>query len=186
MNLSEATMVLAVIRAAYPHSFRDMKPDDAMATAQLWAKMFDKEPYEAVNAAVETLIATRQVGYSPTIGEVKEKLRSLVKTDELNDAQAWALVTKACKNGLYGYKQEFEKLPPPVQKAVGSAEQLRDWSMMDEETFQSVIGSNFKKTFKIVEERERQDALMPESVRSVVQKLAGGFSFPQLGGQVGR
>lgn len=186
MNLSEATMVLAVMRAAYPHSFRDMKPDDAMATAQLWAKMFDKEPYEAVNAAVETLIATRQVGYSPTIGEVKEKLRSLIKTDELNDAQAWALVTKACKNGLYGYKQEFEKLPPPVQKAVGSAEQLRDWSMMDEETFQSVIGSNFKKTFKAVEERERQDALMPDSVKSVVKKLAGGFAFPQLGGQVGR
>jgi hypothetical protein len=95
-------------------------------------------------------------------------------------------VTKACKNGLYGYKQEFEKLPPPVQKAVGSAEQLRDWSMMDEETFQSVIGSNFKKTFKVVEERERQDALMPDSVKSVVQKLAGGFAFPQLGGQVGR
>lgn len=186
MNLSEATMVLAVMRAAYPHSFRDTKPDDAMATAQLWAKMFDKEPYEAVNAAVETLIATRQVGYSPTIGEVKEKLRSLVKADELNDAQAWALVTKACKNGLYGYKQEFEKLPPPVQKAVGSAEQLREWSMMDEETFQSVIGSNFKKTFKVVEERERQDALMPDSVKSVVQKLAGGFAFPQLGGQVGR
>lgn len=186
MNLSEATMVLAVMRAAYPHSFRDIKPDDALATAQLWAKMFDKEPYEAVNAAVETLIATRQVGYSPTIGEVKEKLRSLVKTDELNDAQAWALVTKACKNGLYGYKQEFEKLPTPVQKAVGSAEQLRDWSMMDEETFQSVIGSNFKKTFKVVEERERQDALMPDSVKSVVQKLAGGFTFPQLGGQVGR
>lgn len=186
MNLSEATMVLAVMRAAYPHSFRDIKPDDAMATAQLWARMFDKEPYEAVNAAVETLIATRQVGYSPTIGEVKEKLHSLVKTDELNDAQAWALVTKACKNGLYGYKQEFEKLPPPVQKAVGSAEQLRDWSMMDEETFQSVIGSNFKKTFKVVEERERQDALMPDSVKSVVQKLAGGLAFPQLGGQVGR
>jgi hypothetical protein len=58
--------------------------------------------------------------------------------------------------------------------------------MMDEETFQSVIGSNFKKTFKVVEERERQDALMPDSVKSVVQKLAGGFAFPQLGGQVGR
>ena len=186
MNLSEATTVLAVMRAAYPHSFKDIKPDDALATAQLWAQMFDKEPYEAVNAAVKALIATRQVGYSPTIGEVKEKLRSLVKTDELNDAQAWALVTKACKNGLYGYKQEFEKLPPQVQKAVGSAEQLRDWSMMDEETFQSVIGSNFKKTFKVVEERERQDALMPDSVKSVVQKLAGGFAFPQLGGQVGR
>ena len=180
MNTSEAGMILAVIKAAYPHSYKDLSESDAIATVNLWAQMFDKEPYEAVNAAVKALIATRQVGYSPTIGEVKEKLRTLGKAEDMNDGQAWALVTRACKNGLYGYKQEFDKLPPAVQKAVGSAEQLRDWAMMDEETFQSVVGSTFRKTFKTVSDREREDALIPGSVKNVVASLSQGFAFPKL------
>lgn len=186
MNTAEAAMILAVLRVSYPHSFKNFSAEDVSAAVALWAEMFSGESYEAVSAAVKTMIATRQEGYSPTIGEVKEYLRNLRKPEELNESAAWALVVKACENGYYGYKKEFEKLPPMVQKAVGHAEQLREWAQMDTSTFQSVVGSNFRRTYRTECERQRQDELMPESIKRLVGKIAGDRGMLQIGGTIGR
>lgn len=77
MTADDALKILATLKAAYPHSFKDLTKRDAEAMIDLWAKMFAAENYSEVNAAIGALISTRTVGYSPTIGEVKEKLQSL-------------------------------------------------------------------------------------------------------------
>lgn len=185
MTTQEAAKILAVLRVSYPHSFKNFSAEDVNAAVNLWAEMFDSEPYEAVSAAVKTMIATRQEGYSPTIGEVKEYLRKLKQPEEMNEATAWALVAKACENGYYGYMKEFAKLPPNVKKAVGHPEQLREWAQMDSSVLQSVVGSNFRRTYKTVCERQRQDELMPDSVKQLVGKIMGDKGKLQLGGAVG-
>lgn len=185
MNGTEAAKILAVLRVSYPHSFKNFSAKDVSAAIALWAEMFADEPYEAVNAAIKTMIATRIEGYSPTIGEVKEYLRKLRQREELNEAEAWALVAKACENGYYGYKKEFDKLPPMVQRAVGHAEQLREWAQMETGTLQSVVGSNFRRTYKTACERQRQDELMPESIKKLVKQIAGDSGMLQIGGTVG-
>ena len=172
MDVNETIKVLAVLKAAYPHSFKDLLKSDAEAMIDLWSMMFSDTPYEEVNAAVAALISTRTVGFSPTIGEVKEKLHSIKTADALSEQEAWELVSKACKNGLYGYKKEFEKLPPEVQRAIRSPEQIRAWAKLDEDTFQSVVASNFMKSFRIQRARDKEFALLPSEVR----KIIGGAS----------
>ncbi len=185
MNRAEAAKILAVLRVSYPHSFKNFSAEDVNAAVNLWAEMFAEDSYEAVSVAVKAMIATRQEGYSPTIGEVKESLRKVRKQEVLDESAAWALVSKACENGFYGYKKEFEKLPPPVQRAVGHAEQLREWAKMDSSTFQSVVGSNFKRTYKTMCERQRQEELMPESIKQLLGKVAGENGLLQIGGNIG-
>lgn len=185
MNKQEAAQILAVLRVSYPHSFKDFNAADVSAAVALWAEMFSDEPYEAVSAAIKTMIATRKEGYSPTIGEVKEYLRKLKQPDELDDTMAWSLVAKACENGYYGYKKEFAKLPPMVQKAVGSAEQLREWAQVDGQVFHSVISSNFKRAYRTACERKRQDELMPESIKQLVGRLADDCGLLKIGGHIG-
>ena len=185
MNRNEAARILAVLRVSYPHSFKNFSAEDVGAAVNLWAEMFEHETYEEVSAAIKTMIAMRQEGYSPTIGEVKEYLRKLKQPEELNEATAWAMVAKACENGYYGYEKEYAKLPPMVQRAVGHPAQLREWAQMDVGTLQSVVGSNFRKTYKTECERQRQQELLPESVKGIINRLTNGKGLLRIGGKVG-
>ena len=177
MNRDDVIQMLTVLKAAYPQSFqvggKPMKQMDAEALISLWERQFAEEDPTAVSAAVENLIATRTVGFSPTVGEVKDQLHRLRTVGGLNDGQAWYLVEKACRRGLYNAKEEFDKLPPDVQAAVGGPEQLKAWAAMDAETVNSVVASNFRKTYRTVKEREKEKALMPPEVKAFVAGIAG-------------
>ena len=180
MTADETIKILATLKAAYPHSFKDLTKRDAEAMIDLWTMMFSAESYAEVNAAIGALISTRTVGFSPTVGEVKEKLQSLKASNILPEQEAWALVSKACSNGLYGYKKEFAKLPPEVQRAVGAPEQLREWAKMDADTVQSVVASNFMRNYRTQQARDKERAMLPPEIQTMIgglsdsMKLIGG------------
>lgn len=165
MTYGEICGVLAILKAAYPHSFKDMGRADAETTAKLWQRMFTDDPASDVTAAVYALISTRKEGFSPTIGEVKDKIQFMRAADALSASGAWALVAKAARNGLYGYEAEFAKLPPAIQKTVGQASQLREWAMMDENTLNSVVASNFMRSYRAVAKQEEELAKLPTELR---------------------
>ena len=172
MDRTQTVLILSVLKAAYPHAFRDMSKADGEAMVNLWAAMFTEESYEEVNAAVGALISTRTAGYSPTVGEVKEQIRKLHHHADIDESEAWVLVSRACRNGSYHSREEFEKLPPAVQRTVGSPEQLKQWAAMDADTVESVIASNFKKAFRTQSERAAEISKLPPQIRQMI----GGFA----------
>lgn len=176
MTRDDVLQTLAILKAAYPSSFqvngRAMPKRDAEAMVQLWTRQFADEDAGAVRAAVENLISSRTTGFSPTVGEIKDQLHRLRTVDGINDAQAWTLVEKACRRGLYNAREEFDKLPPDVQAAVGGPEQLKSWAAMDSETVNSVVASNFRKTYHTVKVREKEKAMMPPEVKAFIAGVA--------------
>ena len=110
--------------------------------------------------------------FSPSCGQIRAKMESLLERETLTEQQAWALVSKACANGYYGYQEEFNKLPLEVQRAVGSPEQIKEWSVMDITTFQSVVASNFMRSYRATLKREAELSKIPESVRSALRGLS--------------
>lgn len=171
MDRTETIKILAVLKAAYPHAFKDMTKIDAEAMLSLWERMFWDDNYAEVNTAIAALISTRTVGYSPTIGEVKEQIQKLRMHNTIDESEAWALVSKACRHGLYRSVEEFEKLPAEVQRAVGSPEQIRAWASMEEVTFQSVVASNFRKVFRIQAQRDKEMAMLPSEVKQMISGI---------------
>jgi hypothetical protein len=177
MNTDETLAILSVLKAAYPHSYRGMKETDGWAMVNLWQVQFADVPAQEVAAAVNALIATRTAGYSPTIGEVKEQLQRIRQSGELDEIAAWALGSRACSNGLYGYREEYEKLPPEVQRAVGRPEQLKEWAQMDVETVQSVVASNFQRSYRTAIARQRDFEKLPASVQDTVLQISAGMKM---------
>jgi len=175
MTIEETAKALALLKAAFPHSYKDMTDGDAKAMLMLWQRQFAQDDPVEVFAAVDALIASRTVGYSPNIGEVKEQMHKLRSTNELDPMSAWALVSKACSNGIYGYREEFAKLPPEVQRAVGAPEVLREWAMMESDTVQSVIASNFQKNYRATQERQKELEKLPQNVRDMLAGVAGNL-----------
>lgn len=182
MTREETIAIMGTMRAAFPAFYRDMSKDSALAVVSLWTEMFKDDSPALVAAAVKALIAAQVEGYPPTIGAVKEKMRQLSEPDELTAAQAWALVERACSNGLYGSVEEFAKLPPIVQKAVGTPNQLKEWAMMESDTVKSVVASNFQRGYQTMQKREREMALVPADVRAMLTAVADKLALPKGAG----
>lgn len=168
MTRDDVIKIMSVLRGAYPHFYRDISKQEAYDTINLWTDIFSNDDASIVAAAVKSLIDGDDKGFPPTIGQVKAKMRLLVGSDELTEAEAWNLVSKAVKNGLYGAVEEFEKLPPAVKRIVGSPSQLRDWASMDSDTLHSVVASNFQRSYKVVATREKEIAALPDDVKKLI------------------
>lgn len=75
MTQKEATQILAILKAAYPNSYRGMSKEEAIGTVNVWATQFVDMPVSVVMIAVNKLISTNI--FPPSISEVKEKIRTL-------------------------------------------------------------------------------------------------------------
>ena len=172
MERGDVLKIMAVLRGAYPQFYRDISRTEAEDTVNLWADMFKADEPILVAAAVKSVIEGDEKGFPPTIGQVKAKLRLITGSKELTEAEAWDMVARGIRNGLYGAAEEFEKFPPIVRRIVGSPNTLKEWARMDTETVHSVVSSNFQRSYRAVAAREKEINALPADVQKFVAKLA--------------
>lgn len=173
MTITETLKIFSVLKANYPNFFKNTSKADAEAQVNLWAEMFKEEPYELVSASVLSHIATDTNGYPPNVGQIKANISKLTSQEDMTEQEAVNLILKACANSGYNSKEEFEKLPPILQRLVGSPSQLKEWSQMDSDVVNSVIASNLMRSYKTVAERERHHQALPTSVRQLLDNAVG-------------
>ncbi len=155
MTIDEAKKLLAVAATAYPMHFKN---EDSMALerqASLWAQT-TIGTYQEANKALKAYIMTNESGWPPDPG----KLNAIIRSDTIEMGAAKDMVTRAIRNGLYHAEEEFEKLPPLIQRAIGGPAILREWAKSDAESIQSVIMSQFTKLYLAAIERTNIDDAM--------------------------
>lgn len=180
MTRDDTLDLLSILKAAYPNFYRDMTRKDADHVISLWTEMFKDEPAEVVALAVKRHIATDTKGFPPHIGAIKDAIVKIMQPDEMTEMEAWALINKATKNSAWHSAEEFEKLPPVLQRLVGSPNQLKDWSQMDEATVQSVVASNFQRSYKARAKHERDYMALPTQVKDFMDQIAESKKMPEL------
>lgn len=173
MTRNEILGIMSVLKAAYPNFYRGMSRNDAEDAVNLWCDMFADDHPELVGAAVKALIATDEKGYPPHIGSVKAKMRQITTPDVDTEAEAWGKVLKAISRGIYNSKEDFERFPEEIQRIVGSPSQLREWAMMDSDTIQSVVASNFQRSYRAKMKQKAEFDALPSDVKSLVGLVAG-------------
>lgn len=164
MTKEETKVILNAMMIAYPN----YKPSDIRGTIQLWASMFESVPLPAVESALRIYISTDRSGFAPTIGKLLGILQDATKP-ELTATEAWSLVRKAIRNGIYGSKEEFEKLPPVIQRAVGSEKSIEMWARVGADEVETVIQSQFIKAYKSATLQENMTAAIPEKAMAIIQ-----------------
>ena len=182
MDRAETLAIMSVLKAAYPNYYKDMKATEAERVVSLWEEMLKDQPTGLVAVAVKAHIATDKKGIPPHIGAIIEAIVKLQQPDEMTEQEAWGLVLRAVRNGLYGSEKEFDALPHVVQRIVGSPSQLKEWAMMDSDTVQSVVASNFQRSYRARAAHERERLALPAEVRETMEQLAAGMKLPELTG----
>lgn len=182
MTRDDTIRILSVLRGAYPGFYRDISRQEAESTIALWGCMFE-EPYEIVAAAVKAFISADVKGFPPAIGQIKEKILAITSKPEMNELEAWGYVSNALRNSAYGSREEFDKLPPEVQAAVHDPEQLRCWAMMESDEVQTVVASNFMRSFRARQKAQKEYTALPAEVKRLM--IDAGFrSQPEEPGLV--
>ena len=183
MTREDTIKILSVLRGAYPAFYRDITKQEAESTIALWESMFDEEPYELVGAAVKAFISGDGKGFPPAIGQIKERIRLITTPEEMTEQEAWSYVSKALRNATYGSEEEFAKLPPEVQAVVHHPGQLRQWAMNSADEVETVIASNFMRSFRAKQKATKEYLALPTDVKRLMI-TAGYRSDPSADGLV--
>lgn len=177
MNRSETSAILTILKTAYPQFYRGIDVKEAERTVSLWHEMFKDDPVDVVAVAVKAMIASRTNTFPPNIGEIKEEIAKMRSPNEMTAIEAWGLVAAATRNSLYNAQAEFDRLPPTVQRLVGSPLQLREWATMDADTVSSVIASNFQRAYRVRSTNDREYMKLPADIKKVISGVADRLSL---------
>lgn len=170
INRNNVIAILSVIKVAYPNFHNNLSEDDDLDNViNLWTTMFSDEDSGIVTEAVNALIATCK--FPPTIADVKEKINLITQPQQMTEIEAWNTVYKAIN--YYKASENFEQLPPVLQKLVGGPGQLREWAQMDGEVVRSVIQSNFMRSYAARVKADNQIQRLPESTKNMIAELSG-------------
>lgn len=164
MTVKEARKLIAVFMVTYPN----YKPIDTELAATVWADATEEYSYEQVNMALKAYMKSSTSGFAPTPGQLIDKIHFITQPPDLNEVEAWSLVSNAIRRSAYDSAEEYAKLPPLVQKAVGLPSQLRTWAI-DEEYNEQVVSSNFMRAYRAEVAREKEVSKMPAKVRKLIQ-----------------
>lgn len=166
MTRDETVKIIRIMCDCYPN----YKPNNLSETVDVWQMMLEEYSYEQVSVALKAYIHSDISGFAPSIGQLIGKIQTISQPQELDGMTAWGLVSKALRNGTYGAVEEFNKLPPLVRQAVGMPDNLKNWATSDYRTIETVIQSNFLRTYEVIVKRETEISRMPDNIKSLIEK----------------
>lgn len=177
MTRDETVKIIRIMCDCYPN----YKPSNLSETVDVWNMMLEEYSYSQISTALKTYVHSDTSGFAPSIGQLINKLHEVQSPQELNEMEAWLLVGRALRNGTYGAVEEFNKLPPLVQKAVGGPDNLRNWAQTDSESIENVVQSNFMRTYRIVVNRAKEYQKMPKDIQALIENANRSSYSAQIG-----
>lgn len=139
----------------------------------VWYSMLKDLDYAIASRAVQMHLQMEES--PPTVAGIRKQSVKLKadEADDLNETAAWSLVLKAIRRSTYYSEEEFAKLPATVQRSVASPKQLREWAMLEDVDGKTltVIQSNFQRTFRTEQQRERERNKLSMDVLKLMRPL---------------
>lgn len=148
----------------------------------VWHSMLKDLDYAIASRAIQMHMQTEEL--PPTIAGIRKQASKITgdETRDLNETEAWSLILKAIRRSGYYSEEEFEKLPPILQRSVGSPEQLREWAVLenvDGKTL-TVLQSNFQRTFRAEQQKDLEERKLSPDILKLIKKLEDKKTINQV------
>jgi hypothetical protein len=171
LKKTETVQLLAVINAAFPN----MQVTEAMVS--LWYELLGDIDFGLAKAAVKKLLL--QSPYPPTIADIRKQALEIAtpSEDRIDAAEAWGEVIEAIRHyGYYRQKDALESMSPRTAKVV----RYMGWQEICHSERPDVVRGQFLKMYEIIANREKQERLLPATLRAEIKKLADSMSLKML------
>lgn len=170
MNRAEFTTILQKIAHYYPRFYAESDPNTVFED---WFEFFENNSFNAVMHAVKAHVSTSK--FAPTIADLKAQMVESYLQNKPTSIQAFQVISDAVRKTYdrADAVKQYNALPPILKKLVGKPEQLRDWSNIDDSTFQTVIMSAIRESYTELAKREAKFYAFPaELQRAEIWRIA--------------
>ena len=170
MTKEETSKIVFIIMSTFTTAYKNTNAEKTAALITAWNAVMEDYSYAEVEQGLYIYMSTDTSGFPPSPGQVIDKIKAAHPQErEIDALEAWAIVEKAVCNASYDYNEQFLKLPPLCQKAVGSPDILREWAVMDIDKFQTVEQSHFIRVYDTVKKRQKEHERLPRKVRELIE-----------------
>lgn len=162
MTRDECKILVKALRATYTND--SFIPD--ADSFNVWFAMLEDLPYQIASKAVQHHIQSSDK--IPTIANIRKRAAEIIRDgQEITDGEAWSMVSKAiCRSG-YNSEEEFSKLPEDVQRSIGDARQLFVWSQMDINEVETVVQSQFLRSYRAKKALDDKISMLPQKTARI-------------------
>lgn len=171
MTRDEVKDLLNVMSATYPN----YNPANKTMTVNVWFDVMQDIDGVAAMAALKAYIRSDRSGFAPCPAQIIGLLQDIA-TPQMNENEAWSIVRSAISDGIYHSQERFDKMPEAVQKAVGSPKQIEIWAS-DPEFNESVIQSNFMRSYRTETERAKKNAVIGMDLSELITRTSQSLSM---------
>lgn len=172
MTYEETRKVLSVIKACFPQHFAKWTKEEGENFLAVWSDMFVDDDPILVMTAVKSYIRSNTSPFPPSVGQIVELMQKLTSPQSMTEQEAWAYIEKALRNSIYNSQKEFDALPADIQRTVGSPSQLKQWAQMDTGEINSVVASNFMRSYRNRIADNKEYSKLPSQAQSLITGLA--------------
>lgn len=169
MTKKEVIEAITLIVMSYPASFKDETTVQAMS--EVWYRMFKDDNPKLVALAVQKHISTSK--WPPSIAEVREQMVLLQRPDLVPPDIAWTMVSDSIYSKGCWIDNLDEMFPPLILRVIETI----GWSTLCDMHRGQGAGyyngqdkQTFMELYKPAYERERQKAMLPQGLKSDVEK----------------
>lgn len=144
MTKEEFKTLVKAMKAVYTHP--SFIPDKY--AFDVWYSMLHDLDYQTASAAIQKHMQSEE--REPTVASIRKHAEQINGglRDEIGEMQAWSMVYRAICDSGYHADERFAELPEIIQRAVASPGNLREWGQMDTKTVNSVIQSQFLRSYR--------------------------------------
>jgi hypothetical protein len=171
----ETIQVITLLAGNYDSiASKDKTQKDLMIAT--WLECLGDLDYKLVLQAVKKTIISSP--YPPTIHEIRKNAVEMINpTTQKTAIEAWDEALKMISGGLYMTEEQFNQYSPEVRNFFGSVNQVKQLAMVDMDTINTVTKGQFLKQYDVLVEREKQENLLPETMKDMIGGLANKFAL---------
>lgn len=152
MNRQETITLLQTITAEFP-MWKMENPD---VTVAVWHERLKGYEYAQVMNGYDKYVKTQGSGFAPSTAQIISHIQQ--PKEYPTPQEAWSRIHKGICNSGYHAKEEFDRLPPILQKCIGSAEEMHRLAYCESEyTLEQTKKACMRTYEKLVEEKQNQD-----------------------------
>lgn len=175
MTKADVIGIFKLLTVLFPQSAKNFEGADELAI-NAWYELVKDLPKQLVVEAIKSYAASNR--FAPSIAELRaEVLKAASPELMIGPDEAWGMVRMAIRR--YGYNRPQEalaSLPGPVALC---AERV-GWREMCLSEEPDVVRGQFRRAFETQMGREKQNALVPQSVREKLAQLSAGIAKEEL------
>lgn len=166
MKESEIGKLLALVQEIWPQFSNGRHLKD---TAVIWQRIFANDTFSDAEIAVLAYASNDEKGFPPPIGALKAYIHKM-HDDSPNEQEAWQVVRKAIGNSSYHSAEEYDRLPDAMKRCVAGPQFLRDCADMDVDQIDTVVASQFMKTYRAEKAKMAEVQKMPAEIQRLFER----------------